>query len=218
MSYEAVFFDVDGTLIDSAPGIKKTFAYTFQKLGIDDRNIDYNQFFGPPLRRSYAKYLPDAEAVERAVTLYRAYYRQEGRHMCTLYPGVADMLKTLRSAGKILCTATSKPVTVVTPILRELQIADCFDYIGGASEDASIDTKTAVIRQLLTHAEFQGKSILMVGDRKDDMIGAADCGLSAAGVLYGYGGLEELAPYDPQFLAKDCQELTKFILEGDSNE
>ena len=52
MRYDAVLFDVDGTLIDSAPGIRETFAHTFQQLGIDDKNIDYNQFFGPPLRRS----------------------------------------------------------------------------------------------------------------------------------------------------------------------
>ena len=218
MRYSAVFFDVDGTLIDSAPGIKETFAYTFREMGVDDRGIDYNQFFGPPLRRSYAKYLPDAASVERAVELYRAYYRQKGRHMCTLYPGAMAMLQALREAGVILCTATSKPVTVVTPILEELGIAELFHIIGGASEDASLDTKTAVIRSLLGREPVKEKAILMVGDRKEDMVGAADCGLDAAGVLYGYGGLSELAPYKPQLLAKNCKELTDFILEGDSNE
>ena len=129
MRYDAVLFDVDGTLIDSAPGIRETFAHTFQELGIDDKNIDYNQFFGPPLRRSYAKFLRTPEEVEHAVDLYRAYYHEKGRHMCVLYPGVADMLQALRRAGVVLCTATSKPVTVVTPILQELGIAEYFHFI-----------------------------------------------------------------------------------------
>ena len=218
MRYDAVLFDVDGTLIDSAPGIRETFAHTFQELGIDDKNIDYNQFFGPPLRRSYAKFLRTPEEVEHAVDLYRAYYHEKGRHMCVLYPGVTDMLQTLRRAGVVLCTATSKPVTVVTPILQELGIAEYFHFIGGASEDSSIDTKTAVIRDLLPRDFLQGKKILMVGDRRDDMEGARDCGLPAAAVAYGYGSKEELVPYRPLILANNCNELTNFILEGDSNE
>lgn len=218
MRYDAVLFDVDGTLIDSAPGIRETFAHTFQELGIDDKNIDYNQFFGPPLRRSYAKFLRTPEEVEHAVDLYRTYYHEKGRHMCVLYPGVADMLQTLRRAGVVLCTATSKPVTVVTPILQELGIAEYFHFIGGASEDSSIDTKTAVIRDLLPREFLQGKKILMVGDRRDDMEGARDCGLPAAAVAYGYGSKKELSPYQPMILANNCNELTNFILEGDSNE
>ena len=150
--------------------------------------------------------------------LYRAYYHEKGSHMCVLYPGVADMLQTLRRAGVVLCTATSKPVTVVTPILQELGIAEYFHFIGGASEDSSIDTKTAVIRDLLPREFLQGKKILMVGDRRDDMEGAGDCGLPAAAVAYGYGSKEELSPYQPVILANNCNELTNFILEGDSNE
>lgn len=215
MMYDAVFFDVDGTLIDSAPGIRETFAYTFREMGVDDTNIDYNQFFGPPLRRSYAKYLP-AERVEEAVEMYRAYYHDKGSHMCQVYPGVVEMLQSLRNAGLVVCTATSKPVEVVTPILKELGLYSLFHRVGGASQDTSIDTKTAVIKNLLQDDLLKDRRILMVGDRRDDMIGAADCGLPAAAVLYGYGSGKELAPYNPLCLAETCSDLTKFILEGSS--
>lgn len=216
MHFDAVFFDVDGTLIDSAPGIRETFAYTFQQLGIDDTGVDYNQFFGPPLRRSYAKFLSTPEKVEEAVELYRVYYHDKGSHNCKVYPGVREMLLALREAGLIVCTATSKPVEVVTPILQEHGLYSLFHRVGGASQDASIDTKTAVIKKLLEDELLQNKRILMVGDRRDDMIGAADCGLAAAGVLYGYGSLDELAPYKPLFLANTCDEITRSILEGSS--
>ena len=59
---------------------------------------------------------------------------------------------------------------------------------------------------------MQGRRVLMVGDRRDDMQGAVNCGLDAAAVLYGYGGREEVAPFAPAFMAADCKELTDWVL------
>ena len=129
-----------------------------------------------------------------------------------MFPGVPQMLQTLKQAGFILCTATSKPTKVVTPILEEKGLAPFFDFIGGASMDESRDTKTEVVRYVLTQPCVQGKRVLMVGDRRDDMQGAVNCGLDAAAVLYGYGGREEVAPFAPVFMAADCKELTDWAL------
>ena len=109
-------------------------------------------------------------------------------------------------------TATSKPTKVVTPILEEQGLAQYFDFIGGASMDESRDTKTEVVRYVLSQPALQGKRVLMVGDRNDDMRGAADCGLDAAGVLYGYGSREELEPFHPVLLAESCADLADRLL------
>ena len=124
------------------------------------------------------------------------------------------MLRRLKEAGFVLCTATSKPTVVVTPILEEQGLAPYFDFIGGASMDESRDTKTEVVRYVLTQPCVQGKRVLMVGDRNDDMRGAADCGLDAAGALYGYGSREELEPFHPVLLAESCASLADQILNG----
>ena len=126
-------------------------------------------------------------------------------------------LQRLKDAGLILCTATSKPTEVVTPILEEKGLAPFFDFIGGASMDESRDTKTEVVRYVLTQPCVQGKRVLMVGDRNDDMRGAADCGLDAAGALYGYGSREELEPFGPVLLAESCEELTDKLLACRAN-
>ena len=133
-------------------------------------------------------------------------------HECAVFPGVPEMLRRLKEAGLVLCTATSKPTRVVTPILEEQGLAEYFDFIGGASMDESRDTKTAVVRYVLAQPMMQGKRVLMVGDRNDDMRGAADCGLDAAGALYGYGSREELEPFHPVILARDCADLADQIL------
>ena len=73
------------------------------------------------------------------------------------------------------------------------------------------------MRYVLTQPCVQGKRVLMVGDRNDDMRGAADCGLDAAGALYGYGSREELVPFDPVLLAESCEELTDKLLACRAN-
>lgn len=211
--YDAVLFDVDGTLIHSSPGILATMEYTFQQMGIDPSGIDLTRYLGPPLRRSFGEHFSDEATVERMVTIYRDRYAVDGCHRCEVFDGVIDMLNELRDAGIRLYTATSKPTTVVTPILEEKGLAEYFTFIGGASEDSSVDTKTAVMQQVLARSELEGARVLMVGDRHDDMRGAADCGVPAAGVLYGYGSEQELAPFSPVLLAKNCRQLVDYILK-----
>ena len=213
--YDAVLFDVDGTLVDSAPGIVHTLQQTFAVMGTDIRGVDLMRYVGPPLRRTFGEYYARPEQIEQAVHEYRARYKETGSHECSLYPGAEAMLAALRRAGVALYTATSKPVGVVTPILQELGIAAYFTEIGGASMSAARDTKTAVIRYLLARPELAGRRILMVGDRADDMRGAADCALDAAGVLYGYGSVSELHPFHPVLLAETCPQLVEFILDGE---
>ncbi len=211
--YDAVLFDVDGTLLHSSPGILACMAETFRQAGFDPDTIDLTRYLGPPLRQSFGEHTQDKALVERMVEIYRTEYHHTGQHMCSPYSGVVKMLETLRSAGIWMYTATAKPTTVVTPILEEQGLAGYFRFIGGASEDASAETKTAVIRAVLSRPELAGKRVLMVGDRKDDMQGAAACKLPAAGVLYGYGSREELAAFEPVFLAQDCEQLTRCIME-----
>ncbi len=214
LNYDAILFDVDGTLIDSAPGIINTLEEVFSQMGVDTTNVDLRRYLGPPLRKSFGEHFADPALIEKATGLYRDSYAVKGSHECTPYSGAAGMLRRLKDAGLLLCTATSKPTAVVTPILEEKGLAPFFDFIGGASMDESRDTKTEVVRYVLAQPMMQGKRVLMVGDRNDDMRGAADCGLDAAGALYGYGSREELEPFHPVLLAESCADLADQILHG----
>lgn len=213
--FDAVLFDVDGTLIDSAPGIIHTMQETFAQMGTDISNVDLMQYLGPPLRKTFSEHYSSEENIERAVKIYRTSYQQKGCHECVLYPGVKEMLHTLQQAGVKLFTATSKPVVVVVPMLQELGIAQYFTEIGGASMDTERDTKTAVIESILARSDLNQKRILMVGDRQDDMQGARNCNLPAAAVTYGYGSKSELTPFQPCIMAANCEQLTSYILKGE---
>ena len=210
--YDAILFDVDGTLIDSAPGILNTLEMVFRDMGVDLTNVNLRRYIGPPLRKSFAEHFSDPAKIEEATERYRMIYHEKGSHEGGVYPGVPEMLRRLKDAGFTLCTATCKPTEVVTPILEEQGIAGYFAFVGGASMDESRDTKTDVIRHVLRQPALQGKRVLMVGDRSDDMQGAANCGLDAVGVLYGYGSREELEPFHPKLLVESCKELTDKLL------
>jgi phosphoglycolate phosphatase len=199
--------------LDSAPGILHTLDEIFQKMGVDTANLDLTRYLGPPLRKTFGEHFADEAQIEYATELYRASYKVKGSHECVPYEGAKEMLQRLHNAGILLATATSKPTVVVEPILQEQGLAPLFDLIAGASMDNSRDTKTDVIRYVLEQPMMQGKRILMVGDRQDDLCGAADCGLDAAAALYGYGSREEAEPFCPKIYVNRCAELADFLLE-----
>ena len=212
LAYDAVLLDVDGTLLDSAPGILSTLREVFHTMGTDITGVDLMRYVGPPLRKTFGEYYADEARIEQATELYRASYAARGCHMCRPYPGAAEMLRRLRDAGLILCTATCKPTRVVAPILEEQGLAPLLDLVAGASMDQSRDTKADVIRHVLAQPLMQGRRAVMVGDRCDDMQGAAACGLDGAAVLYGYGSRAELAPFGPKLYAASCGELADLLL------
>ncbi len=202
LNYDAILFDVDGTLIDSAPGILNTLEEVFQKMGVDATGVNLRRYLGPAAAQELRRALHRA-GQDRAghPPLPRKLRRQGQPRMRRLPRCSGNAAAPEGRRALILCTATSKPTEVVTPILEEKGLAPYFDFIGGASMDESRDTKTDVVRYVLAQPMMQGKRVLMVGDRNDDMRGAADCGLDAAGALYGYGSREEL-PFHPVLLAK----------------
>ena len=110
---------MDGTLIDSAPGIINTLKEVFAKMGVDTTNVNLRRYLGPPLRKSFGEHFTDPALIEKATDLYRDSYAVKGSHECAAYSGAAEMLQRLKDAGLVLCTATSKPTQVVTPILEE---------------------------------------------------------------------------------------------------
>ena len=195
----AALFDLDGTIIDSEPGITATFDYTLSQFGISYPREQMRAFLGPPLSESFAR-LVRPEEVDRCVEIYRRRYAEDGIYRCTVYPGIPDVLRQLKELREAAVT-----------ILDRFELTPFFDLIGGSSEDGSIETKEEVLRSILPALEAQGRHGVMIGDRFHDMEGAARCGLPAVGVLYGYGDEAELSAYQPLALCKSPKELGDFL-------
>mgnify|MGYP002513769392 FL=1 len=196
MKYKAIFFDLDGTLTNPEEGIVNSIRFAAEFYGL--KNVEklkpgFRKYIGPPLLDTFIELLgPDVEKAEAAVAKYRERFAPIGLYENEIYPGVKETLEKLKSMGYILCTASSKPQKFVDTILEHFEIKKYFDFVGGATMDGRISKKEDVIDYVLKETGFAPAQVLMVGDRMFDLEGAAEFGMDAVGVLYGFGSREEL--------------------------
>lgn len=213
---EYVFFDLDGTLTDPGEGITNSVAYSLKKNGIEPPpREELYKFIGPPLVDSYMKYYGfDSDKARCAVDIYREYFRDRGIFENELYDGVIELLKVFTKAEKKIVLATSKPEPFAKTILSHFGLDKYFHFVAGALMDETRTKKGDVIRYALSQCgEPPRDSVIMVGDREHDIIGAKENSLRSIGVLYGYGSSDELSKAGADFIAKTPTDVAEIILK-----
>lgn len=214
-----LLFDLDGTITDSAEGIVHSVAYALERMGIQEEDKSrLTRFVGPPLRDSFMEYYGfTEEQAEQAVWLYREYYEEKGIFENKVYEGIEHLLDACCRAGRQIILATAKPQNYAEQILDYFKLRQYFADVQGSSMDKSKVTKTDVIRCALADNRIEHlDEAVMIGDRKHDVEGARTCGLKCAGVLFGYGGREELEQCKAEWILDTVEDLEAFLLESDS--
>ncbi|QJA09760.1 HAD family hydrolase [Romboutsia sp. CE17] len=211
--YKYILFDLDGTLTDPKEGITKSFQYALKHFGIEEDLANLEKFIGPPLHDSFRDdYNFSEEEVEEAVTKFREYFAQNGIFENKIFSGVKEVLEYLHSNNKRILLATSKPTIFAEKILKHFEIDKYFEYIGGSNLDGSRSEKNEVINHVLEVCKVSSmEDVIMIGDRKYDVIGAKKIGVDSIGVLYGYGDLEELQEVNPTYIIKNIEELKNIL-------
>lgn len=195
-TYKYILFDLDGTLTDPALGITNSILYALRQMGVEPpaRESLY-RFIGPPLAKTFLEFFPE-ERVQEAIDTYRIYFREKGMLENAVYNGIPELLRELKIRGIPTAVATSKPEEFAVTILKHFGLADCFTVIGGATMDGSRGEKQQVIEYVLDKLPGSKPEnpaqYMMIGDRKYDMEGAKAFGMTAIGVSWGYGSVEEL--------------------------
>ena len=212
--YTTILFDLDGTLTDSQYGIINSLVYALKKFDIevDDRE-QLKKFLGPPLHESFAEFYGFSE--EKAlmgVDYYREYFAHKGIFENELYDGVDELLDKIKASGRKIVLATSKPEEYAVRILEHFNIAKYFDVMAGATMDGARSKKADVIEYALKKANVQNfDEVLMIGDRKNDILGSKKFGIDSVGVLYGYGNLEELNDAGATYIAETVQDILEYM-------
>lgn len=213
MEKNCILFDLDGTLTDPKEGITKSVQYALRAFGIEAANLDdLCCFIGPPLKDSFMEYyhLSERDAVH-AIDVYREYFSEQGLFENKAYEGISEALEELKRKGRDLYVASSKPEVFVRKILKHFELDSWFTFMGGADLAETRVKKADVIRYVMEENGITDRAgVVMIGDRKHDILGAKECGLSSVGVLYGYGSRQELTEAGADCLAETVADLRKF--------
>jgi len=213
--YNTIFFDLDGTLSDSAIGIIRCLKYSLEKFSIvENEEEKLRHYIGPSLTETYTKIygMSDAQAV-KATAFYRERFEREGIKENVMFEGVNHLLAGLKEQKKTMVIATAKPTEHAKQILEYYQIDHYFTVIAGSNFDGTREHKGEVIKFALSQLETPDvKNIIMVGDRQHDVLGAKENDLAVIGVGYGYGTIEELTEAKPDKIVSSVAELSKILL------
>jgi len=203
-----LFFDMDGTLIDSAVGITRCVAHALTQMGLEvPPESELRRWIGPSLRTSFAPLLRDDGRVEQAVLHYRDRFETHGWAEHEVYDGIADTIEMLHAAGHRLAVVTAKNEPHARKIAAHLPFGHRFVDVIGATIDGSRSDKPELIAEALHRLEVSADECWMIGDRRMDIEGALHHGMRNVGVLWGFGGADELRGAGAQRLVARPDEL-----------
>ena len=211
-----VLLDLDGTLSDSRPGIAACFRHTLTALGHGAEAAgDLTWAVGPPIAVSLQRLLAPFgdDRVEQALAIYREHYSAVSIYDCSVYPGVAAMLDTLREQGRTLCIATSKRRDYAERVIDYLDLRRYLRAVYGAMPGGGLDRKADLLAYILSEERFAAGDCVMLGDRYHDIEAAKANDVRSIGALWGYGGRDELEQAGADWIAARPDDVA--VLGGD---
>lgn len=216
--YKYVLFDLDGTVSESAGGIRMSLEHAIKSLGkpLPDLN-DYTLYIGPPLIDTFRNVCHFSEEdSQNGVELYRDFYDEKGKYVNKLYDGIREVLVKLREKGAKIAVCSSKYEKFAEEIVEILGVSDCFDAVCGSTLDGSRKDKKDLIpyavKALNGNFEEDRQSVIMLGDTYFDARGAKQCGVDFIGVEYGYGSVETMRQEGAEVFAKTPLDLIGLLI------
>ncbi len=212
----AVLVDLDGTLIDPAPGVVASCRWALASLGRDALpDDDLLWMIGPPIRASFAKLLGGPADVEAALSAYRDYFGSRGLTEASIYVGVPEVLAELQTAhagALFVCTSKSAPFAIQT--VEHFGLGRFFRGVYGAEPGGRFEDKGDLIAHILTAEELSAPDTCMVGDRLHDVVAARRHDMPAVGVTWGYGSATELRRAKATRICRSVPKLPAVIAEA----
>lgn len=222
-SYDAVIFDLDGTVADPAGAITGGMARALENAGLPvPSQEELESFVGPSLFFGFSS-VPGVteEIADNLVTEYRAWYVAEGLYQARAYEGIAELIRDLHDAGVKVALATSKPIVPATKIIENLGLTSFFTALHGAEMDEAVirshgPGKERIVRAAVESLDTDPARTVMVGDRLFDLEAGKACGLVTVGVRWGFAPAGELEECEPDAIVESAAELRGMLFSADS--
>lgn len=210
MRLAAVLFDLDGTLLDTEPGILACLRHTLERFDLPGQtDAELRRFIGPPLEQAWRE-LVGAAHVEEAVEIYRRCYDLKGKFKAAVFEGIEAALREL-ACHHTLIVATSKRQVFAEEMLEHFGLTPYFKAIYGVAPPQLSEPKAHLIGRILRDYGLSPHQAVMVGDREFDVIGARANGMACVGALWGYGSREELTLHGASLLCESPRDLIEAV-------
>ena len=212
---DVVLLDLDGTIVDSIPGILRCLRLALPVLSMEHiSDAELRTWLGPPLRVTILDRYGRTEAeLDEFVVAYRANYFEGGEYEFEIYPGMADLVADIGTSDSRLVLATAKPIPSAVRVLTRAGLIDHFDFVSGTELDLMRQDKPSIIAYGITSVGLDpvGVDAWVVGDRKEDILGAQHHDFTSVGALWGYAEPGELADAGPTHLAANADDLRALL-------
>jgi phosphoglycolate phosphatase len=207
--------DLDGTITDSIPGIFRCLRLALPVIGMDGISDDeLRTWLGPPLRVTLLeRYGKSEQELDDFVVAYRATYFGGGEYEFEVFPGMAELVADIGASDSRLVLATAKPIESAQRVLSRAGLIDYFDFVSGTELDLMRQDKPSVIAHGVEGVGLDAAMVdaVMVGDRKEDVLGGQHHGFRTVGVRWGYAEPGELESVAPTMLAATAADLRAFL-------
>ncbi|MBQ0092900.1 MAG: HAD-IA family hydrolase [Clostridiales bacterium] len=215
MDFSCYLFDLDGTLVDTTEGVIKCIDHALKHFGLPiEDTVPFGYYMRPPLFESFTKFAGLSEQDARtAIEIYRERYDTLGKKECFVPDGIEEILQGLCGQGKQLAVSTSKLETAAVEVLERFGLAKYFATVSGSDPEEKVSSKEAVIEQALDRLGVTDKSrVLMIGDRKYDILGAKKCGIRSLGLYAGAAEPGEMENAGADYVAHSVAEMKSLLL------
>lgn len=210
-----IVFDLDGTLVDSAPDIAHAVDSMLGGLGLPIAGEEKVRGWignGAPMlvkRALTREQWPESEPTQfaAAYALFNAAYAAQLCERSQLYPGVLDTLARLKAEDYLLACGTNKPARFTLPLLDQLGLSAYFDFVGCGDQFAHHKPHPEPLLKTAEHFGIAPAESLMVGDSANDAEAARRAGFMLVCVPYGYHGGAGVAGLEPDAIVDSLAEL-----------
>jgi phosphoglycolate phosphatase len=213
----AVAFDLDGTIIDSAPDLAVAANRMLARLGfaaLPEARVPHligagvERFVARALAHGRGGKLPGPALQAQATTLFRQLYRRQIFERGRVYPGVLEALRTLAAAGVHLCCITNKESALALPLLAAARLQKFFGVILCADREVDRKPSPTLLLSACAQLGIEPARMLYVGDSRTDVLAARGAGCPVVMVDYGYHGDLPLHALKPDGVVADLRAIT----------